>query len=199
MMGLEDRLRRVIGISDLTIELGEAGLESIRVRIDDGTDEAAVLEEIRRILVAYGLRSRRTDVGSRRAEPSRSHSVGEAEGRTRPRITVGPHESGLFVRLSEGDRTVERTGERSSIGVAEAMIKAVAEWEGLLAPDRIALALDELDDTAVITILARREGRTAVSAASCAMSLAGGIYQAARDVVTDLASLDLTESPVSEG
>jgi hypothetical protein len=197
MMGLEDRLRRVDGVADLTVELGTEGLESIRVRIDEGTDEASVLDEIRRILVAYGLRSRRTEtVDSRNVGPA---IVGVAEGPVRPRITVGPRDEGLYVRLTEGDRIVERTGVRSPIGVAVAMVQAVAEWRGSPSPERIALALDDLDETPVVTMLARREGRTAVCAASCAVSLAGGMYQAATGVLSELDPPDATGTAPLEG
>lgn len=189
-MGLEDRLRKVQGVADITVELGEVGLESIRVRINEGTEEAAVLDEIRRILVAYGLRSRKTEPPA--AEPSDPSALGDAETPLRPRITVGPRGDGLYVRLTEGERIVERTGERSPIGVAQAMVQAVAEWRTVGSPSRIAVALDELDTTPVVTLLARRDGRTAVAAASCAVSLAGGIYQAASGV---LAGLDPLEEP----
>ena len=183
-MGLEDRLRKVRGVADITVELGDVGLESIRVRVDEGTDEAAVLDEIRRILVAYGLRSRKSEPPA--VEVADSMKVGNAEAPLRPRITVGPRGDGLYVRLTEGERIVERMGERSPIGVAQAMVQAVAEWRSVGSPSRIAVALDELDTTPVVTLLARREGRTAVSAASCAVSLAGGIYQAAAGVLAEL-------------
>jgi hypothetical protein len=75
----------------------------------------------------------------------------------------------------------------------------VAEWTGEESPSRIALALDELDDTPVVTMLARREGRTAVSAASCAVSLAGGIYQAASEILAGLAPADLSGTPTTTG
>ncbi|MEX1005096.1 MAG: hypothetical protein WD990_09440 [Acidimicrobiia bacterium] len=194
-MGLEDRLRKVRGVADITVELGEVGLESIRVRIDEGTDEAAVLDEIRRILVAYGLRSRKTEPVS--VEASDPAALGEAEAPLRPRITVGPRGDGLYVRLTEGERIVERMGERSAIGVAQAMVQAVADWRSVGSPSRIAVALDELDTTPVVTMLARREGRTAVAAASCAVSLAGGIYQAAAGVLTGLEPLGQPDTPPS--
>lgn len=197
MIGLEDRLRKVQGVADITIELGEEGLESIRVRIDEGTDEGLVLEEIRRILVAYGLRSRRTERPLLDATGVRT--VGEADGPMRPRITVGPRGEGLYVRLTEGERIVERTGERSPVGVAEAMVLAVADWKAVAAPERIALALDELDSTPVVTMLARRDGRTSVAAASCAVSLAGGVYQAATGVLAGLEPLPVPGGGATTG
>ena len=186
MTGLEDRLRRVAGVADLTIELGEEGLESIRVRIDDDSDEGVVLEEIRRILVAYGLRSRRPD--SEEQSGAVSAVVGEDDTADRPRIAVGPRGARLVVRLSDGDRDVERLGERSPIGVAEAMIKAVAGWNDAPAPERFALAMDELDGVPVVTMLARSQGRVAVASASCAVSMVGGMYAAAELVLKDLTS-----------
>ena len=197
MIGLEDRLRRVQGVADITVELGDAGLESIRVRVDEGTDEASILDEIRRILVAYGLKSRKTERPLIAGDNPRQ--VGASEGPLRPRITVGPRADGLYVRLSEGERVVERSGERSPIGVAEAMVAAVADWEGASAPERIAIALDELDGTPVVTMLARREGRMSVAAASCAVSLAGGVYQAAAGVLAGLEPVDLSGAPTLAG
>ena len=196
MTGLEERLRKVQGVADLTVELGEEGLESIRVRVDEGTDEASVLDQIRRILVAYGFRSRKPE---RSSDGSEDGLVGSAEGPIRPRITVGPRGDGLYVRLTEGERIVESTGERSPLGVAQAMVQAVAEWRGSLSPWRLSLALDELDTTPVVTMLARRDGRTAVAAASCAVSLAGGIYQAALGVLSELDPLDLSGTPSTAG
>ena len=193
VMGLEDRLRRVQGVADITVELGDAGLESIRVRIDEGTEESSVLDEIRRILVAYGLRSRKAE--QPRIDGDASRSVGESEAPLRPRINVGPRGEGLYVRLTEGERIVERMGERSPLGVAQAMVEAVAAWRGVERPNRIALALDELDATPVVTILARRDGRTAVAAASCQVSLAGGMYQVADGVLSGLEPIELASSP----
>lgn len=197
MIGLEDRLRRVSGVSDITVELGEEGLESIRVRINEGTEEATVLDEIRRILVAYGLKSRKADRPIIDSDTPRA--VGASERPLRPRITVGPRDDGLYVRLTEGERIVERVGERSPIGVAEAMVQAVAVWRGVDSPSRVALALDELDETPVVTMLARRDGRTSVAAASCAVSLAGGMYQAAAGVLAGLDPIELTDTPHSTG
>ena len=194
-MGLEDRLRKVNGVADITVELGEVGLESIRVRIDEGTDEAAVLDEIRRILVAYGLRSRKSDPIA--VDASNPAALGDSVAPLRPRITVGPRGDGLYVRLTEGERIVERMGERSPIGVAQAMVQAVADWRSVGSPSRIAVALDELDTTPVVTLLARREGRTAVAAASCAVSLAGGIYQAASGVLVGLEPLEQPGTPAA--
>lgn len=59
MNGLKSRLESVPGVESIELELGEDGLEGITVRLTDDADELAVLEGVRRLLVAYGTRSPR--------------------------------------------------------------------------------------------------------------------------------------------
>lgn len=72
MIGLEDRLRMVDGVASIRVELGDDGVDAIKVEVIPEADEAGVLEEIRQILVAYGLRSRKPGwkLGSRRNPPT---------------------------------------------------------------------------------------------------------------------------------
>lgn len=57
MNGLESRLQSIPGVESIELELGEDGLEGITVRLEEGADEMAVLDGVRRLLVAYGTRS----------------------------------------------------------------------------------------------------------------------------------------------
>lgn len=57
--GLKSRLESIAGVESIELELGNDGLEGITVRLADGADELEVLEEVRRLLVAYGTRSSR--------------------------------------------------------------------------------------------------------------------------------------------
>jgi hypothetical protein len=81
---------------------------------------------------------------------------------------------------------VAEAGERSPIGAAEAMVRAVARFRGMHRPDRLAIALDDLDGVRVITMLGRRGPRVAVSAAICDPSLTEGLFVAADALVADL-------------
>ena len=162
MNGLERRLRQVEGVADLTIELGDAGLEGIRVKIHEGSDESEVMEDIRRILVAYGLRSRGETDAAGIPDLSDEPSVNGDSATPEPSPKVRPSEHGLIVEVGSGTHTVSEVGERSPLGAAEAMVRAVAKWKGIEPPLRIALALDELDGERVITLLARRRDRRQV-------------------------------------
>lgn len=79
VIGLEDRLRTVDGVASIRVELGDEGVDAIKVEVVPGADEAGVLEEIRQVLVAYGLRSRRPGwkLGSRRTSPAIIASVAD--------------------------------------------------------------------------------------------------------------------------
>lgn len=208
MTGLEQRLRDVEGVSDIVIELSEEGLEGIRVRMREGTDESAVLEQIRRILVAYGLK------GSARRRSSTSTAIPELElggdsdefdtgetvdlrdapddeaspkGRSDlpdPAIIPGGEE--LTVRLSDGARVVEAVGEATPLGAADAMIRALCEWKGAAFPSRIAIDRLDIDGTDLVIIVARRDSLAAVGSSAIRGSLAVALRDACSHIVDQL-------------
>jgi len=89
MTGLRNRLQAVEGVESIELELGDEGLEGITVRLAEGADEVAVLEGIRRLLVAYGTKAPRepalvsTSAGSARSrdEVEPAHEVMDPDGR----------------------------------------------------------------------------------------------------------------------
>lgn len=210
MTGLEQRLRDVEGVSDIVIELGEEGLDGIRVRMHEGTDESAVLEEIRRILVAYGLK------GSTRKRASTSSPIPELELEGDSDTTVAPEfvdlresEVGepaglptrrsdlpdpaiipagdrLTVRLSDGVRVVDAVAEATPLGAADAMIRALCEWNGAAFPSRIAIDRLDIDGTDLVIVVARRNSVAAVGSSAIRGSLALALRDACANIVDQL-------------
>jgi hypothetical protein len=208
MTGLEQRLRDVEGVSDIVIELSEEGLEGIRVRMNEGTDESEILEEIRRILVAYGLkgsaRKKSTSstqipelslegdedfaLGSHEDEPS-PEALGElqpasASGLPAPAIIPGGDQ--LTVRLSDGARVVEAVADATPLGAADAMIRALCEWKGTAFPSRIAIDRFDVDGTDLVIIVARRNSAAAVGSSVIRGSLAEALRDACSHIVDQL-------------
>jgi hypothetical protein len=64
---------------------------------------------------------------------------------------------GLVIALVGNGRQVEATADISPIGAAEAMAKVVADFHGLVRPDRVAVVMHELDGERVVTLLLRRD------------------------------------------
>ena len=210
MTGLEQRLRDVEGVSDIVIELGEEGLDGIRVRMQEGTDESAVLEEIRRILVAYGLK------GSTRRRTSESPSIPELElegdtdapgtpnvvdlrepsapesaddSQRRPDLpdpAIIPGGDQLTVRLSDGVRVVEAVAEATPLGAADAMIRALCEWKGAAFPSRIAIDRLDIDGTDLVIVVARRNSTASVGSSAIRGSLAVALRDACGHIVDQL-------------
>ncbi|MDH3250880.1 MAG: hypothetical protein OEQ47_18065, partial [Acidimicrobiia bacterium] len=197
-------------VLDIVIELSEEGLDGIRVRMQEGTDESAVLEEIRRILVAYGLKGstrRRTAVsppipeleleGDSDAsdvpdvvdlrEPA---EVGAAtEPRRRPDLpdpVIIPAGGQLTVRLSDGVRVVEAASEATPLGAADAMIRALCEWKGAAFPSRIAIDRLDIDGTDLVIIVARRNSTAAVGSSAIRGNLAVALRDACGHIVDQL-------------
>lgn len=74
MTGLRNRLQAVEGVESIELELGDDGLEGITVRVAEGADEVAVLEGIRRLLVAYGTKAPKEPVAVAASVSSESHA-----------------------------------------------------------------------------------------------------------------------------
>lgn len=206
MTGLEQRLRDVEGVSDIVIELSDEGLEGIRVRMREGTDESEILEEIRRILVAYGLkgsaRKKSTtntqipelslegddDVASLEdrpsTEPADELEPARASGLPAPAIIPGGDQ--LTVRLSDGARVVEAVADATPLGAADAMIRALCEWKGTAFPSRIAIDRFDVDGTDLVIVVARRNSTAAVGSSVIRGSLAEALRDACSHIVDQL-------------
>lgn len=210
MTGLEQRLRDVEGVADIVIELSDDGLDGIRVRMQEGTDESAVLEEIRRILVAYGLKGstrKRTsttaripelelegdtdvsdtaDVVDLRDSPE-SQPADEPRLRTDlPEPAIIPNGDQLTVRLSDGARVVEAVAEATPLGAADAMIRALCEWKGAVFPSRIAIDRLDIDGTDLVIVVARRNSTATVGSSAIRGSLAVALRDACGHIVDQL-------------
>ncbi len=177
MTGLEDRIRKVPGVVDVSVELGEAGVEGLRIRVGPGADEAAVMSEVRRVLVAYGLSAS----GRRRARIRRLDALTGASG---TRLTIRPLDSGSaeVILVVDGRAHVSR-GDRSPRGVVTALANVTAEVLGKPEPQRVVVARDVLDGLAVLTVLVRCSGGAGVGAAFAGPSLGRGLLRATEAAV----------------
>lgn len=254
MIGLEDRLRTVEGVASIRVELGEEGVDAIKVEVLPDADEAGVLEEIRQVLVAYGLRSRKPGwkLGSRRTPPAIVARVADVSaagstpggglfdlgdgglppiggatprgtevrldvsppeglvdgtqtatagavvdpaadpspmGEEIPRVRVQQGGKGLVIALAGNGRQVEATADISPIGAAEAMAKVVADFHGLVRPDRVAVVMHELDGERVVTLLLRQGSESAIAVEVARPMLHDALYRATQTALRHLESL----------
>jgi hypothetical protein len=205
MTGLEQRLRDVEGVSDIVIELGDEGLDGIRVRMREGTDESAVLEEIRRILVAYGLKGATRKRASTGAPIPELDLEGDTEPLDIPDIVdmhepveaprrhsdlpdpaIIPDGDQLTVRLTDGVRSVEAVAESTPLGAADAMVRALCEWKGAAFPSRIAIDRLDVDGTDLVIVVAHRGSNAMVGSSAIGGDLAVALRNACGHIVDQL-------------
>lgn len=196
MIGLEDRLKQVDGVSSIRVELGENGVDSIKVEVHDGVEETSVLEEIRRVLVAYGWRSRRPawlqhgDAGQTvdltLPRFARMEELVAAAEPSPPTVSMRHEGSNMVVVLERDDRRVEATGSVSPIGAAQAMMKAMADWLGVERPDRVAVVMHEMDGEKVVTLMVRRGDQTVLAAEVATPLLHDALFRATNRALREL-------------
>lgn len=186
MSSLEDRLRRVEGVSDLAIELDDKGLRGIRVKVAESSSEAEILEEIRRILVAYGLRSRKTPERLiPRVDTVETFEPVEPleEGLS---VVAQPDDDGIGVVITSEGRRISTHADRSPLGATEAMVRAVAAWNSQPMPERVALLRTVIDDERLLIVLAKSAGRAGIGAAVVGGSLTMALHRAVSSSLAEL-------------
>ena len=179
MTPLEERLREIEGVADLVVDLEHDG---VRISLDEGVDEETVLEEVRRILVAYGLRP-----GERAGIPTveRPGPPGRRVVET-PTVSVRRAADEAGVRLEAGERVVVARSRPTPSGIAEAMVTAVSGWIDVPAPDRVAVGRTRVRGEPVLVIVVHRADTAAAGAGMAAPSIQGGLFRAARTAVESL-------------
>ncbi|MFP3913893.1 MAG: hypothetical protein ACLFWM_03390 [Actinomycetota bacterium] len=140
MTGLKSRLESIEGVESIELELGEEGLAGITVRLAEGADEVHVLDDVRRLLVAYGtggVTSSRLGspapvgaaVGQRQAEsPLPTHQVIDVDEApsemVAPQVRVVSSGKAAATMLTPGGERVEISitpaGDRSTTQVVYA-------------------------------------------------------------------------------
>ncbi len=171
--GLETRLRTVPGVTAIRIDLGRDGLEGIHVSIDDSSDEQEVLEDIRRILVAYGLRSGVPETPATGVPDS--VWLGEIDGET-------------VARLRFGGRRFEGRGEVSWEGAVGAIAEAMATAAGRATPQHVGAIRHQTPETDLVVAVVESEGVKAAGVSLVSDGLAMALVVALRKAMDDLAN-----------
>lgn len=171
--GLETRLRTLPGVTGIRIDLGRDGLEGIHVSIDQNCDESEVLDDIRRILVAYGLRS--AGLGLPISGMPDSVWLGEVGGQT-------------VARLRYGNRRFEGVGPLSWDGAAHACAVALANAEGRAIPDQVAAIRHRTDQVDLVVALVSLGEDMAAGVAISEHGLANALVSALHRAFDDLAN-----------
>lgn len=180
MTPLEERLREVEGVADLVVDLEEEG--GIRLRLREGADERLVLDDVRRILAAYGLHPGEGAVVPLLERPSPPGRVVVESPSVSVRRAAGEAE----IRLEAGERVVVARSAPTAAGIAEAMVTAVSGWIDVPAPDRVTVGRTRIHGDPVVVVVTHRAGAASAGAGMASPSLTIGLFRAARSAVESL-------------
>lgn len=125
MSTLADRLEDIPGIASVSVDLDEEG-GGINIRLDPGADELEVMERLRAVLIAYGVRSSRPEtVEQAFPEPKTSKWALGVE------VKITPMETGARVEVEgknvKSFRVVAAEPMAIAQGVADAWCRVVGK------------------------------------------------------------------------
>ena len=142
-VGLAARLQEIPGVADATVDLTDSG-GGINLRLDPGADEATVMERLRSLLVAYGVRSPGPPQINKEREP----------------VDVAPRDHGIDVKITpiqSGARVEVATKNIKSFRVVAATPSAIAQgvsdaWCQVVGRVPVEVVSAKLSDDGVLSV-----------------------------------------------
>lgn len=166
---LAHRLEQIPGIESVTIDLTDMG-GGINVRLDPDADEVAVMEKLRTVLVAYGIRSADPKVSlgrpSRSAQPRTSFDVD---------VVITPLKTGARVEVMGKNVRSFRVVPASSSAIAQGLADAWCQVKGRVPVEIIGVSVGDSGD---LTIVASDGNERTVGTANVSIGWERALVQA---------------------
>jgi len=182
---LTARLQDIPGVDQVVVDLDESS-GGIHVRLQPGADEDAVLEKMRALLVAYGLRPRDGEgLGlGRDARPAAATDVEPDHDELGVEVVITPIVGGARVEVATDKVRSFRVVKPTPTGVAQGLADAWCQVMGRIPFEVTGVTIEEGD--LVVTVREgeeERHGRAPISdgwasAVTRAVGRAGGLVRA---------------------
>ena len=132
---LASRLEDIPGVASVVIDLDGFG-RGIDVRLEPGADEAAVMEKLRALLAAYGVRrDRRPSMSVGRTQDPLAHVDVE--------VAITPIESGARVEVATSSVKSFRIVTATALSVAQGLADAWCQVIGKVPVEITAVSVDD--------------------------------------------------------
>lgn len=141
--GLASRLSDIPGVASVVIDLDGFG-RGIDVRLEPGADEVAVMERLRAVLAAYGLRSERRP-------PARVGRSSRTVSDLGVDVIITPIDGGARIEVATGSVRSFRIVAADPVAVAQGLADA---WCQVIGKIPIEITSVELAESSVLTIRA---------------------------------------------
>ena len=185
---LAQRLEQIPGVQSVTIDLTDTG-GGINVRLEPDADEAAVMDGLRKVLVAYGIRSAdprvRLGRASRTEEPRRRFDVD---------IAITPLKSGARVEVSGKNVRSFRVVPASSSAIAQGLADAWCQVKGRVPVEIVDISVS---DTGDLTIVASDDGERSSGTANVSKGWEQALIEAVGEALWSEKTEEVGDRPLA--
>ena len=180
-VGLSARLQEIPGVAEATVDLTDSG-GGINLRLDPGADEAAVMEKLRSLLVAYGVRSPGPPQINKEREQvdlsPRDHGID---------VTITPIETGARVEVATKNIKSFRVVAATPAAIAQGLSDA---WCQVVGRVPVEVVSAKLSDEGNVTVTMTDGENQAVGAANVAAGFEDALTHAVGMGLDRLASYE---------
>ena len=135
--GLASRLQEIPGVDSVTVDLTESG-GGINVRLEPGADEMLVMDKLRSLLVAYGVRSPSPpELRPHRSEPT------EADGNLGVDVEITPIDGGARVEVATENVRSFRVVAATPTAIAQGLADAWCQVTGRIPVEVVKVAVGD--------------------------------------------------------
>lgn len=175
---LVDRLGDIPGVASVVVDLEGFG-RGIDVRLEPGADEAVVMEKLRALLAAYGVRKgRKPPMGVDRAELTGSLSDGDVK------VMITPMDNGARIEVATSTVKSFRVVAATPLSVAQGLADAWCQVIGRVPVEIVSVRVDDQGRLVVTASDSDQEGSgVADTGDGWLEALIGAVSGALEDVV----------------
>lgn len=142
---LVSRLQEIPGIASVAVDLTDSG-GGINVRLEPGADEIAVMERLRSVLVAYGVRSADPKVSLGRSRRTEAASEGLGVD-----VAITPLKTGARIEVATKSVKSFRVVPANPAAIAQGLSDA---WCQVIGKIPVEITKISLGDTGLLTVTA---------------------------------------------
>lgn len=148
---LASRLGDIPGVASVSIDLEGFG-RGIDVRLEPGADELAVMERLRALLAAYGVKQDRTARGSVLSRPNLAAAVGVE-------VIISPVESGARIEVATENVKSFRIVAGNPVSIAQGLADAWCQVIGRIPIEIVEIEVDPEDHLSVVAFDGSQDSR----------------------------------------
>ena len=183
------RLEEIPGVASVAVDLTDSG-GGINVRLEPGADETSVMDTLRSVLVAYGVRS----PSPPKLRPHRS-SGPSADFDPGVDVEITPIDGGARVEVATTNVRSFRVVAATPTAIAQGLADAWCQVIGRIPVEVVSVGVD---DSGTLTVLISNEGQETQGSASVDVgwenALTGSVGMALQTSVLDVADKKLAVS-----